>query len=234
MRLWWFRHRLAALVALSALAASGCAPRDSTPDSSSGDPSRSAASGPAASGSLKVQSGEASAEATARRPASSRQDPARFAPQVRAHAAAAGISPQLLMAILYNESYKPHDPAAERAWHRIQPDCAFGVANMHEPAFTEAKQGRDFADRDWTELPDDPDLAIKAAAWHLHDLAAQLPASWVEGYTKDELAALGYNAGASSMLAFAAGATPGRVAKDYLDKLRGNWRLAEEALATED
>jgi hypothetical protein len=158
------------------------------------------------------------------------QGPARFAPQVRTHAGRAGIHPQLLMAILFNEAYKPHDPALERAWQRIQPDAAFGIANMHRAAFDEAKRGRDFADRDWQELPDDPDLAIEAAAWHLHDLARQLPARWSGQYTRDELLALGYNAGAGSMKAFARGARPGRVAQSYLDRLRANWPKAAAAL----
>jgi Transglycosylase SLT domain len=158
------------------------------------------------------------------------QSPARFAPQVRTHAGRAGIHPQLLMAILFNEAYKPHDAALERAWQKIQPDAAFGIANMHRAAFDEAKRGRDFADRDWQELPDDPDLAIEAAAWHLHDLARQLPARWSGDYTKDELLALGYNAGAGSMKSFARGARPGRVAQSYLDRLRDNWPKAAAAL----
>jgi Transglycosylase SLT domain len=157
---------------------------------------------------------------------------ARFAPQVRTRAREARINPQLLMAILYNEAYKPHNPALERAWQKIHPDSAFGVANMHKAAFDEAKQGRDFADRDWRELPDDPDLAIKAAAWHLHDLAEQLPANRSDKYTKDELLALGYNAGAGSMKAFARGAKPGTVAQSYLDRLRENWDKAGAALRT--
>jgi hypothetical protein len=156
---------------------------------------------------------------------------ARFAPQVRTHARRAGINPQLLMAILYNEAYKPHAPALERAWQKIHPDAAFGIANMHQAAFDEAKRGRDFADREWRELPDDPDLAIEAAAWHLHDLAAQLPAKRSGPYTKDELLALGYNAGARSMKAFAGGAKPGHVAQSYLDHLRDNWDKAANALA---
>lgn len=68
------------------------------------------------------------------------------------------------MAILYNESDKPHDAAFERAWQKIKPDAAFGIADMHRAAFDEAKRGRGFADRRWEELPDDPDVAITAAA----------------------------------------------------------------------
>jgi hypothetical protein len=163
-------------------------------------------------------------------PSAGAYDPARFAPQVRRHAAAAGIGAQLLMAILYNESYKPHDPKLERAWQKFDPESGFGVANMHRAAYDETRRGRDFADRDWTELPDDPDLAIEAAAWYLHDLGAQLPAHWPAKYTRDELLALGYNAGPGSMAAFARGAKPGSVAQSYLDKLHANWDAAGRAV----
>src|SRR6266545_4819943 len=149
---------------------------------------------------------------------------------VRRYAGQAGIGAQLLMAILYNESYKPHDPDLERAWQKVDPDAAFGVANMHKATFDDTKRGRDFADRDWTELPDDPDLAIKAAAWYLHDLARQLPAHWPARYTKDELLALGYNAGPGSMKAFAQGAKAGTVAQSYVDHLHANWDAAAQAL----
>ncbi|MFD0028954.1 transglycosylase SLT domain-containing protein [Streptomyces sp. NPDC127172] len=162
---------------------------------------------------------------------SGKYDPAAYAPQVRARAAEAGVSPRLLMAILYNESYKPHDPALERAWQRYKPGAAFGIANMHRAAFDETKRGRAFAGRRWEELPDDPDLAVRAAAWYLHDLARQLPAHPSGPYDKDELLALGYNAGAGNMQAFARGATPGSQAADYLSRLRSNWEKAGRAVA---
>lgn len=157
-------------------------------------------------------------------------DPAHFAPQVIKHAHEARISPQLVMAILYNESDKPHDPSLERAWQKIKPDAAFGIANMHRSAFDETKHDRNFADRRWEELPDDPDLAITAAAWYLHDLAARLPTRWSGPYTKNELLALGYDAGPANMLAFARGAKPGETAQSYLDRLRQNWARARQAL----
>jgi soluble lytic murein transglycosylase-like protein len=159
-------------------------------------------------------------------------DPARFAGPVRAYAARAGIHPQLLMAILYNESYKPHDPAAERAWQRIKPDAAFGIANMHRAAFEDTRRGRPFAGREWTELPDDPRLAIEAAAWYLHDLSRELPSSWPGSYTRDELLALGYNAGPGNMRLFARGVAPGPTAGAYLRTLRDNWDRAGAALRT--
>jgi hypothetical protein len=149
---------------------------------------------------------------------------------VRRYGSQAGIGAQLLMAILYNESYKPHDPNLERAWQKLDPNAAFGVANMHKATFDDTKRGRDFAGRDWQELPDDPDLAIEAAAWYLHDLARQLPAHWPGRYSKDELLALGYNAGPGSMKAFAQGARPGSVAQSYLDRLHANWDAAAQAV----
>lgn len=158
------------------------------------------------------------------------QDPAPLAPQVVRYAREASVNPQLLMAILYNESYKPHDPASERAWQKIKPDAAFGVANMHEATFDETKQGRPFAKRSWQELPDDPGLAIEAAGWYLHDLNAQLPSSHPR-YTTDELLALGYNTGPGNMKSFAKGTKPGSDAQSYVDRLHDNWDKAALALS---
>jgi soluble lytic murein transglycosylase-like protein len=196
-----------AVLALLFLAAGKCAHSSAAPPTATVAPALTASASPAPSAST-----------------------ARFAPQVRRYAGRAGISAQLLMAILYNESYKPHDPDLERAWQKVDPDAAFGVANMHRATFEDTRRGRDFADRDWPELPDDPDLAIEAAAWYLHDLAAQLPASWPARYTRDELLALGYNAGPGSMTAFAKGGRPGPVAQSYLDRLHTNWDAAAQAL----
>ena len=158
------------------------------------------------------------------------QDPAAFAGSVVEHAGAAEINPVLLMAILYNESYKPHDPELERAWQKIDPDAAFGVANMHRAAFDDTKQGRPFADRQWEELPDDPDLAIQAAAWYLHDLATRLPVDERPPFTHDDLLALGYNAGPGAMSSVANGAAPGTQARSYVDRLRANWAKAADAV----
>ncbi|WNM36592.1 transglycosylase SLT domain-containing protein [Streptomyces sp. Li-HN-5-11] len=178
-----------------------------------------------------TRSAPPSASATSSVPApASSYDPAGYAPQVRTRARQTGISAQLLMAILYNESYKPHDPSFERAWQKYKPDAAFGIANMHRATFDEVRKGRDFAGRRWDELPDDRDLAIEAEAWYLHDLAAQLPATWPASYSKNELLALGYNTGAGNMLAFARGAPPGSQAQSYLDKLHANWTKAARAV----
>jgi len=157
-------------------------------------------------------------------------DPAHFAADVRRYAQQAGINPQLLMAILYNESYKPHDPKFELQWAEVDSDPAFGIANMHKPAFDETKRGRPFAQRKWEELPDNPALAIQAAAWHLHDLARRLPADRADLYTKDELLALGYNAGGGNMRIFARGRKAGAQAQSYVDRLHDNWAKSAEAL----
>ncbi|MFJ6378894.1 lytic transglycosylase domain-containing protein [Kitasatospora sp. NPDC092039] len=159
-----------------------------------------------------------------------RYDPADYAAPVRQYAAEAGVNPQLLMAILYNEAYKPHDPELERAWQRGKPDASFGIANMHRAAFEDTRPGRPFASRQWEELPDDRNLAIQAAAWHLHDLAGQLPARPGVPLSRDELVALGYNAGAGNMLAFARGVRIGSQAQSYLDRLRDNWSKSGEAV----
>jgi transglycosylase-like protein with SLT domain len=156
-------------------------------------------------------------------------DPADFAVPVRKYAAQAEISSQLLMAILYNEAYKPHDPQLERSWQHFKEDSAFGIANMHRAAFDDTKRGR-FAKRQWEELPDHPELAVQAAAWHLHDLAGRLPDRRTGKFTKDELLALGYNTGAGNMRAFATGAKPGAQAQSYLDNLHENWTRSANAL----
>ncbi|MEU9079723.1 lytic transglycosylase domain-containing protein [Kitasatospora sp. NPDC004745] len=201
-------------------------PTDPVP---SGAPSTSA---PADAGRAPGAADGPSASAAPAKPSkpSGRYDPADYAAPVRRFAAEAGVNPQLLMAILYNESYKPHDPELERAWQRGKPDASFGIANMHRAAFDDTKPGRPFASRQWEELPDDRDLAVQAAAWHLHDLAAQLPARVSAPLNHDELLALGYNAGAGNMLAFARGVKVGAQAQSYLDRLHDNWAKSGTAV----
>ncbi|WP_280723922.1 transglycosylase SLT domain-containing protein [Kitasatospora sp. MAA4] len=192
--------------------------------------SRGHSPGSGASAPSAATSASPSSPSVSSSPSPAAYDPAQLAPQVRRYAEQAGIDAQLLMAILYNESYKPHDPALERAWQQLKPDAAFGVANMHRAAFDETKQGHDFAARTWEELPDDRALAVEAAAWYLHDLAAQLPAHRSAPYTEDELLALGYNTGPGNMLAFARGTAPGSAARSYLDQLHANWSKSAAAL----
>lgn len=204
----WYRWA-AGIVAALALAGCSATPQAAAPVSSPPQPS-SSATGPPSS--------------------LDNQDPARFAASVRTRAREAGVDAQLVMAILYNESYKPHDPAVERAWQKLKPDAAFGVANMHQATFDQTKRGRSFAGRAWAELPDDPDLAIEAESWYLHDLAAALPAHHSAKYTNDELLALGYNTGPGNMKAFGRGTAPGAQAQSYLDELRGYWSKAADAV----
>jgi hypothetical protein len=158
-------------------------------------------------------------------------DPSQFAAQVRNRAHEAGVDPQLVMAVLYNEDYKPHDPSFERDWLKLKPTASLGLANMHQATFDQVKQGRPFASRSWLELPDDPDLAIRAEAWYLHDLAAQLPTQHVSSLTTDELLVLGYNTGPGNMRAFARGVSLGPQAQQYLDTTRSNWAKAGKAIA---
>ncbi|POX51576.1 hypothetical protein [Streptomyces sp. Ru72] len=194
-----------------------------TPQSSAPPPAAASTPAPTPSSASRSPSPSATRSPSA-------YDPADYAPQVRARARQAGIDARLLMAILYNEAYKPHDPALERAWQKYKPDASFGIADMHRATFDAVKQGRDFAGRRWEDLPDDRDLAIESAAWYLHDLAAQLPATWSAPYTKDDLLALGYNAGPGNMLAFVRGAAPGTQARSYLDRLHANWTKAGQAV----
>jgi hypothetical protein len=158
-------------------------------------------------------------------------DPARYAPQVRTYAAAAAIDPQLLMAILYNENYKPHDPAMQRAWLSLSPDASLGIANMHKAAFDDTKRGRDFAARSWEELPDDPALAVEAAAWYLHDLASYIPAGYRGPYSNTDLLAIGYNAGPSTLTAAVNGSHLTDSVEAYLNELHTNWTAAAQALS---
>ncbi|MFF4181868.1 lytic transglycosylase domain-containing protein [Streptomyces sp. NPDC001691] len=202
-----------------ALVAWGCV-RGGGSSSDGGSPERSAKPGASAS---PAPSASPSKSGT--------YDPADYAGQVRTYARKAGVSAQLLMAILYNEDYKPHDPAFERSWQKYKPDAAFGIANMHRAAFDQTKRGRDFAGRSWEELPDDRALAVEAAAWYLHDMSAELPAHWAGPYTREELMALGYNAGGGNMAAFARGAKMGSQASDYLTRLRDNWKKAGSVVA---
>ena len=157
-------------------------------------------------------------------------DPAKFGAQVRGYARQAGIDPQLLMAILYNEDYKPHDPAFERAWLQANPDAALGIANMHRATFNQTKQGRPFARKQWTDLSGNPALAIQSAAWYLRDLGDDLPSHTAGLLTRDELTALGYNTGPGNMLAFARGVPLGPSAQAYLDRLRTNWAQSRAAV----
>jgi soluble lytic murein transglycosylase-like protein len=192
----------------------------------------SVAAGAGASASAASPSPSASSSPSASASGRSQNDPALFAPEVLRYAREAGVHPQLLMAILLNESYKPHDPAFQREWLSLKPTASLGIANMHEATYDATRQGRPFANRPWTDLIDDPGLAIEAAAWYLHDLADELPSRHSSAYTTDELLALGYNAGAGNMRAFAEGVAPGAQSAQYLQTFRSNWPKAAADLAS--
>lgn len=178
-----------------------------------------------------VAPGDSSSDAAADSDGSGHSaDPGTYAAAVLRQSAPAGINPQLLMAIVYNESYKPHDPNAQRLWQALNPSASFGIVNMHHAAFDQARRGRSFANRQFDELPDDPELALQAAAWYLHDLSRMLPAGPTTKLTHDQLLALGYNTGPRNMRLFARGVTPGPMAQTYLDTLQSNWARAAAAL----
>ncbi|MFF5251171.1 transglycosylase SLT domain-containing protein [Streptomyces leeuwenhoekii] len=145
-------------------------------------------------------------------------------------AAEAGVSPLLVMTVLHNEAYKPHHPLLERLWQWWKADAAFGVANMHRATFEQVKRKHGLSER-WSDLRDDPAFAIHAAALHLKDLDRSLPKRHVRRYTRDELLALGYNAGERNMRAFARGIPPGPMARSYLRRFRAHRSRAAAVLA---
>ncbi|MEU9394754.1 lytic transglycosylase domain-containing protein [Streptomyces sp. NPDC048324] len=146
-------------------------------------------------------------------------DPADYADCVVRSAEAAGVSPLLVLTVLYNEAYKPHHPLLERLWQWWKPEASFGVANMHRATFERVRRAHGLSER-WQDLRDDPAFAVHAAALHLADLDRCLPARHARRYTREELLALGYNAGERNMRAFARGVPPGPMARSYLRRFR--------------
>jgi hypothetical protein len=157
-------------------------------------------------------------------------DPADYTAEVVLGARAAGVSPVLVLAVLYNEAYKPHHPLLERLWQWWKPGASFGVANMHRATFERVRRAHDLP-RHWRDLRDDPAFAIHVAALHLSDLDRCLPRRHVCRYTRDELLALGYNTGERNMRAFARGVPPGPMARSYLRRFRAHRERAAAALA---
>ncbi|MEU3828966.1 lytic transglycosylase domain-containing protein [Streptomyces sp. NPDC029080] len=156
-------------------------------------------------------------------------DPADYAASVVRSAEEAGVSALLLMSVLHNEAYKPHHPLLERLWQWWKPGASFGLGNMHRATFERVRRAHGL-DARWEDLRDDPALAIRAAALHLGDLDRGLPGRHTRRCTRDELLALGYNAGERNMRAFARGVPPGPMARSYLRRLRANRSRAAEAL----
>ncbi|MER5505240.1 lytic transglycosylase domain-containing protein [Streptomyces sp. NPDC002766] len=157
-------------------------------------------------------------------------DPADYADYALRSAKAAGVSPLLVLTVLYNEAYKPHHPLLERLWQWWKPEASFGVANMHRATFERVRRAHGLSER-WHDLRDDPAFAIHAAALHLSDLDRALPARHVRRCTREELLALGYNAGERNMRAFARGVPPGPMARSYLRRFRTYRPRAAAALA---
>ncbi|WP_051813488.1 hypothetical protein [Streptomyces sp. NRRL S-340] len=160
-------------------------------------------------------------------------DPADYTTAVVRSAREAGVSPVLLMAVLHNEAYKPHHPLLERVWQWWKRDASFGVANMHRATFEKVRRAHALPGR-WQDLRDDPAFAVHVAALHLKDLDRVLPGRCARRYRRDELLALGYNAGERNMRAFARGVPPGPMARSYLRRLRAHWPRAARAVAEED
>ncbi|MFF5187353.1 lytic transglycosylase domain-containing protein [Streptomyces sp. NPDC000345] len=157
-------------------------------------------------------------------------DPADYAACVVRSAGEAGVSALLVMTVLHNEAYKPHHPLLERLWQWWKPKASFGLANMHRATFEGVRRTHGLSER-WQDLRDDPAFAIHAAALHLKDLDRSLPPRHVRRYTRDELLALGYNAGERNMRAFARGVPPGPMARSYLRRFRAYRSRAAEVLA---
>lgn len=157
-------------------------------------------------------------------------DPADYATPVVRGAREAGVSPLLVMTVLHNEAYKPHHPLLERLWQWWKPGASFGVANMHRATFERVRRAHGLSRR-WQDLRDDPAFAVRVAALHLKDLDRSLPERHVRRYTRDELLALGYNAGERNMRAFARGVPPGPMARSYLRRFRAYRARAAEVLA---
>ncbi|MER8007799.1 MULTISPECIES: lytic transglycosylase domain-containing protein [unclassified Streptomyces] len=157
-------------------------------------------------------------------------DPADYADCVLRSAEAAGVSPLLVLTVLYNEAYKPHHPLLERLWQWWKPEASFGVANMHRATFERVRRAHGLPER-WQDLRDDPAFAVRAAALHLADLDRGLAERHVRRYTREELLALGYNAGERNMRAFARGVPPGPMARSYLRRFRSYRPRAAAVLA---
>ncbi|MFD7919455.1 lytic transglycosylase domain-containing protein [Streptomyces sp. NPDC059740] len=157
-------------------------------------------------------------------------DPADYAASVVRSAGEAGVSPLLLMTVLHNEAYKPHHPLLERLWQWWKPGAAFGVANMHRATFEQVRRTHGLSGQ-WQDLRDRPPFAVHTAALYLSDLDRRLPERHVRRYTREELLALGYNAGERNMRAFARGVPPGPMARSYLRRFRAHRTRAAEVLA---
>ncbi|MFQ6393161.1 hypothetical protein ACLMAJ_06895 [Nocardia sp. KC 131] len=122
----------------------------------------------------------------------------------------AGIDPRLVMAIVYNEggyrsdsfienemSYA-YDVFVREGGNLIRPN-SLGLTNMKEATFNKVKKKfpSEFAGKEWSNLKEDPDLAIMAATYNLKRIESQYvadaPEELKEKYTRDQFLAAGYN-----------------------------------------
>ncbi|MFD1319678.1 hypothetical protein [Micromonospora sonneratiae] len=155
------------------------------------------------------------------------------------HANAAGIDPRLLLAILVREegSFGYSRPWEDIKTWVLQDEASRGLGNMSKATFEETRRKHPelFGSRQFHELTGDDELSIQTTAWHLRDLLDQLPTTWPGDYTRDELLAIGYNAGASNMLPTADGTGEelGDDVRNYLGDDRGVrtwWSRADELI----
>ncbi|QBS43803.1 hypothetical protein [Nocardia sp. CS682] len=123
----------------------------------------------------------------------------------------AGIDPRLVLAIVYNEGGYRSDSFIEREMsyaydvfireggNLIRPN-SLGLTNMKEDTFNELKSKfpAEFSGKNWSDLKEDPDLAIMAATYNLKRIqdqyAGEVPDELKEKYTLDQFLAAGYNA----------------------------------------
>jgi len=167
------------------------------------------------------------------------QDHARHIAKV---AEEAGIDPRLLMGVVLNESgMRQRVPAFKNfdnplwAMQRlgIRGGAPLGMTSLQSEVFdaTVRRHPDRFGDVTWYDLVHDNGLSIRVTAWHLHDLQALLPADSAErsGYSREELAAYGYNAGEERLAETAYdGASLVTQGEDYVRKFRMNWSKADD------
>ncbi|MEU4556729.1 RHS repeat-associated core domain-containing protein, partial [Micromonospora violae] len=167
-----------------------------------------------------------------------------FADQIISAAGRAGIDPRLLLAIILNESRIFYKYAAgwrlesdflKSVWWRTTGKWkndlgpSIGIGQMKEGTF-KAVQDRhsELSGSEWSNLKDDDDLAFLATAFLLSDLGKMLPDGDIVNasgtFSRNQMAAYGYNAGDVSMESAARGASMEMV---YVSKFNQNYARAD-------
>jgi hypothetical protein len=176
------------------------------------------------------------------------QPPESYVLQIAKYAAQAGVDPRLMLVILQNESNKIHgtvsdqlvDPAIDSTACAIthSQGCAgpsLGIADMKQATFDQVKanHGDLFGSDQWPDLTGNPDLAIQALAWELHDLAQGLPGTFVGQYSPEQMLGMAYNGGTQLALDYARGGTD--LSQDtktklqfYADHVDQSWSGADQ------